>query len=127
MHQAALRLRTPIAVGRNIDAAHRIGLLTLVGCVDTDRYVTQDRMSLIVHMYRSLLLGQSRRVGREHGSATRALPRRVETVSLSTMRPTAVVAGRPGPEVSTAAYRAGPRSRRGCPVAARPAPAPSRT
>ena len=49
MHQAALRLRAPVAVGRHVDAAHRIGLVTLAGGVDADRDVVQDGMRLVVH------------------------------------------------------------------------------
>ena len=49
MHQAALRLRPPVAVGRHVDVAHRIGLATLASGVDADRRVVQHWMILMIH------------------------------------------------------------------------------
>src|SRR5256885_3006763 len=54
MHQAALCLRAPVAVGRHVDAAHRISLVTLAGGVDADRDVMQERMCLVAHIMVSL-------------------------------------------------------------------------
>jgi hypothetical protein len=49
MHQAALCLRAPVAVGRYVDAAHRIGLVTTAGGVDADRGLMRDGMLLNFH------------------------------------------------------------------------------
>jgi len=38
-----------VAVGRHVDATHRIGLVTLAGCVDADRDVVQGGMLLAFH------------------------------------------------------------------------------
>ena len=45
MHKAALGLRAPVAVGRHVDAAHGVGLVTPAGGVDADRDVVQDARS----------------------------------------------------------------------------------
>src|SRR6516165_7152976 len=50
MDEAALRLRSPIAVGGYLDIAHRIGLAPHSGRIDADRDLTQDRISLLVHL-----------------------------------------------------------------------------
>jgi hypothetical protein len=49
MHKAALGLRAPVAVGRHVDAAHRVRLVTLAGGVDADRDVAQGGMLLAFH------------------------------------------------------------------------------
>ena len=49
-NKAALGLRAPVAVGRHVDAAHRIGLVTLAGRVDADRDVPQDGDALDIHV-----------------------------------------------------------------------------
>src|SRR5690242_11687876 len=41
--EAALRLRTPVPVGRDLDTAHRVGLVALTGGVDANWYTAQDR------------------------------------------------------------------------------------
>ena len=43
MHEAALRLRSPIAVGRHPDLAYRIGLTPYPGRIDAARDLMQDR------------------------------------------------------------------------------------
>src|SRR6516165_5979943 len=50
MYEAALRLRSPIALSRHLDLAHCIGLTPHPGCVDVDRNLTQDRMCRLVHL-----------------------------------------------------------------------------
>src|SRR5277367_6843539 len=118
MNQAALRLRAPVTVGRHVDAAHRIGLVTLAGSVDTNRDVTQDRMLLVIHVHR-FLSKEARRARTRLCDV--GISRRVKTVGSRTTRPRAAAAGRTGARVSTAVYRVGPRSTRGYPAADRPA------
>ncbi len=49
MDEAALRLRAPIAVGRHVDAAHRVGLVPHSGGVDADRDVVNGGLHFIAH------------------------------------------------------------------------------
>src|SRR5260370_41219435 len=48
--EAALRLRPPIAVGRHLDLAHRVGLAARSGCTNADRDVVQMGRGLGVHV-----------------------------------------------------------------------------
>src|SRR5215831_1311649 len=113
MHQAALRLRAPVAVGGHVNAAHRIGLVPLTGGVDTEGNVVQDGMRLVFH--RVVSLNGSESAGDREAAADRD-NRAAGTSGAGYSHP-----------VSTAVCRAGPRSRSGCHGAARPAPDPSQT
>jgi hypothetical protein len=50
MDQAALRLGSPIAVGRHLDFAHRVGFAAGSGCANADRGVVRFVMGLVVHV-----------------------------------------------------------------------------
>src|SRR4029077_2394270 len=50
MDEAALRLRPPIAVGRHLDLAHRVGLAPCSGRVNADRDIVRFGMGLVVHV-----------------------------------------------------------------------------
>src|SRR5260221_4855283 len=50
MHEAALGLRPPIAVGRDLNVAHRVGLPPCAGCGDPDRQIAKAQMRGIVHV-----------------------------------------------------------------------------
>jgi len=49
MHEAALSLRAPVPVGRYVDAAHGIGLMTLAGGIDADPGIAQGGMLSVIH------------------------------------------------------------------------------
>ena len=49
MHQAALGLRAPIAVGRHLDFAHRVGLVPLPGGANADRDLVNGGLHLVAH------------------------------------------------------------------------------
>ena len=87
----------PIAVGRDVDMAHRIGIVTHAGGVDADRRVAEDGLRFGVHDDL-----------REKGLRRDALGRRAVPFS-------------------TRACRAGSRSRDGWHGAARPGQDPCRT
>ena len=49
VQKAALGLRTPIAIGGHVDAAHGIRLVTLAPGLDADRDVAQGGLFLTIH------------------------------------------------------------------------------